>query len=115
MDFSTGLGLVFLPALTLQLMGVAVPGDEALLFVRFVGVFVASVGASYLWALTAPALRLRLVFGFTNIFRTGAGTFTGICVIAGYLSPGWLAVTAADIALVVLQTWFLRRGIYGDV
>lgn len=114
MDFSTGLGLVFLPEFTLKLMGVGVPGQEALVFVRFVGVFVAAVGASYLWALLAPVMRLRTVFGATILFRAGAGSFTGIAVLAGTLAPAWLAVTATDIGLVLLQTWLLRRGVYRD-
>ena len=48
MDLATGLGLVAMPAFTLAQMGAAVPGAEALGYVRFSGVFVGAVGASYL-------------------------------------------------------------------
>lgn len=111
MDLSTGLGLVLLPALTLKLMLVAVPGPEALVFVRFVGAFVAAVGASYLWALNCPVERLRPVLGATMLFRLSAGSYTLVAVCLGTLSPAWLTVTAADFSLVALQSWLLSRGV----
>lgn len=78
MDASTGLGLIVAPALTLRCMRAPVPGAEALLYVRFVGVFVGTVGASYLIALARGGSGpLRMVFGFTLPFRAGAGLFTG--------------------------------------
>ncbi|HEY0947161.1 MAG TPA: hypothetical protein VGD81_17900 [Opitutaceae bacterium] len=111
LDFATGLGLVGAPAFTLARMGAPVPGGEALLYVRFVGVFVAAVGASYLGALAlGGARRLRSVFEFTLLFRLGAGTFTGLAVARGLLAPAWLAVTATDFALVGAQSWLLTKG-----
>lgn len=110
MDFSTGLGLAVLPAFTLKLMLVAPPGEEALIFVRFVGVFVAAVGAAYLWALLRPVERLRVVLGATCLFRIGAGTFTLVGVCAGWLGVAWLTVTAADWFLVGAQSWLIARG-----
>lgn len=109
MDFGTGLGMVFLPALTLKLMLVPVPEGEALLYARFVGVFVGSVGFSYLLALAAGrAEAIRGVLRFTIPFRAGAGTFCLVAVASGVLAPMWLSVTAADYGLVALQTWLLR-------
>ncbi|PAW63365.1 MAG: hypothetical protein B9S34_14460 [Opitutia bacterium Tous-C1TDCM] len=115
MDFVTGLGLVLLPAFTLSLMRVPVPGAEALAYVRFTGVFVGSVGASYLWALLkgGPAA-LRTVFQVTMIFRGGAGTFTGVGVATGMFHPAWLAVTFTDLGLVAAQGWLLRKGLGRD-
>lgn len=111
LDFATGLGLVSVPAFTLARMGAPIPGGEALLYVRFVGVFVAAVGASYLGALAlGGAARLRNVFGFTLPFRIGAGTFTGLAVALGALAPAWLAVTATDFALAGAQGWLLAKG-----
>jgi hypothetical protein len=109
LDFSTGLGLAIAPGLTLPLMLVPVPGAEALVFLRFVGAFVAAVGASYLWALLAPSLRLRAVFGMTILFRVSAGSFVLAAVLLHWLSPLWLSVTATDYGLVLLQSWFLRH------
>ena len=74
LDFGSGLGLVALPAAMLPLMGLPVPGEEALAFVRFVGAFVAAVGACYLWALRRPAERLGVVRGATLRVPRGGGS-----------------------------------------
>ena len=112
LDFATGLGLVALPAFTLARMGAPVPGDEALLYVRFVGVFVAAVGSTYLGALAlGGAARLRGVFGFTLPFRMGAGTFTAASVTLGALGPAWLVVAVTDFALTAAQAWLLAKGV----
>ena len=109
MDLATGLGLVALPAWTLARMGVAVPGAEALVFVRFVGAFVGAVGATYLWAAMRPRERLRVVFGATLWLRGAAGTFTGVAVAAGMLERGWVAVTLTDWSLGIVQAWLLGK------
>ncbi len=113
LDTMTGTGLVLLPAWTLQRMFVPPPGAEALGYVRFVGVFVAMVGLSYLVALRrngdAP---LRAVLDVTRLFRLGAGLFTGAMVLAAGWSPAWLVVTATDLGLVVVQSMILAG--YGD-
>jgi len=114
MDFLTGLGLVAAPVTTLALMQIAAPGAEAQLYVRFVGAFVASVGASYLWALAGPAQRLRVVLGVTVLPRLAAGSFTGTAVLCGALPPFWLAVTVTDFALVAAQRWLLARWSEGE-
>lgn len=109
MDLGTGLGLVFMPALTLGLMRVTVPGSEALVYLQFVGVFVGAVGFSYLWALwRGLAADLRTVFRFTVPFRLAAGLFCAVGVVRGVLSPMWLSVTLADWGLVGLQVGLLR-------
>ena len=109
MDFGTGLGMVFLPALTLRLMLVPVPGEEAMIYARFVGVFVGGIGFSYLWALVASGNGgLRAVLRFTIPFRAAAGFFCLIAVFRGELAPMWLSVTLADWGLVGLQVWLLR-------
>jgi hypothetical protein len=110
MDTATGAGLVLLPAWTLQRMGIAPPGAEALGFVRFVGVFVGAVGLSYLVAWGRGHDRaLRTVFDFTRLFRVGAGVFTGVMVFAADWPLAWLAVTFADLALVVVQSVVLAK------
>ncbi len=114
LDAATGLGLVLRPAFTLHAMGVPAPGAEALGFVRFVGVFVAAVGGSYLWALARGGDdRLRAVLEFTLLFRLGAGLFTAAVVAAAHWPAAWLTVSATDFALVVLQSWLLRRSSHG--
>ncbi len=110
MDLGTGLGLVTAPGWTLARMGVPVPGAEALLYVRFVGAFVAAVGACYLWAARRPRGRLRVAFGLTMWLRGAAGSFSAGAVLAGALAIGWLAVALTDGALVIVQAVLLAKG-----
>jgi hypothetical protein len=110
LDCAMGGSLLVAPAFTLRAMGVGVPGAEALLFVRFVGVLVAAVGASYLWALWRPVERLRVVLGATILFRLATGTYTGVAVLLGALPGPWCQVTLADFALIAAQAWLLAKG-----
>lgn len=108
MDTLTGVGLMLVPGLTLRAMLVPVPGPEALVYVRFVGCFVAAVGGSYLLALRRGGPReLRTMLGYTLIFRLAAGLFTAAAVLTGALTLPWLTVTFTDLALVGFQTWML--------
>ena len=110
LDFCTGLGLVFAPAQVLPLMGVAVPGAEALIWLRWVGAFVWAAGASYLLALVLGGeARLRSSLELTIPFRLSAGVFSTVAIASGWLSPGWASVPATDFALVAVQIWLLRR------
>lgn len=111
MDALTGVGLVIAPAVTLALMGVSAPDVGAQEHVRFVGVFVAAVGASYLWLAAvraAPAFRAGLVI--TTFFRLGAGGFALGAVVRGVFDRGWLLVAATDLACAVVQAWLLAKG-----
>lgn len=109
MDFLSGLLIAGAPGLALRLMQVPVPTAEALVFVRFVGAFVAAVGAMYLWAARAPGQRLRVVLGATILPRIAAGSYVAVAVATGGLPVAWLTVTASDYALVAVQLWILRR------
>jgi len=110
LDCAVGGSLLAGPAFTLWAMRVSVPGAEALLFVRFVGVLVAAVGASYLWALWRPVERLRVVLGATILFRLATGSYTGAAVLLGALSPAWGQVALVDFALIAAQAWLLAKG-----
>jgi hypothetical protein len=110
LDSAMGGCLLVGPAFTLHVMGIRVPGAETLLFVRFVGVFVAAVGASYLWAWWRPVERLRVVLGATIFFRGATGAFTGAAVLLGALPRAWGQVTLADSALIGAQAWLLAKG-----
>lgn len=110
LDTCTGLGLVFLPDRVLPLMRVSMPTGDGLVYLRFVGAFVAAVGMSYLWALLAPRERLRVVLGATVLFRLAAGGYSLAAILAGQLSLAWASVPATDLALVVAQLWLLSKG-----
>jgi len=112
LDFCTGLGLVFVPALTLRLMGAAPVSGPAGTYLRFLGVFVGGVGFSYLWALRRGPAALRIVFELTVYFRLAAGGFCTWAVATGRLEPAWASVPATDFALAAAQAWLLRRGVF---
>jgi hypothetical protein len=113
LDLGTGLGLVVAPALVLGLMGAAVPGPEALLYLRWVGAFVAAVGFSYLWALgRRDVALLRHTLELTIWFRVAAGLFSAWAVGTGHLDGAWASVPATDLLLAVAQAWLLRRGVF---
>jgi hypothetical protein len=113
LDLGTGLGLVVAPAPLLSLMGVAVPGAEALVYLRWIGAFVAAVGFSYLWALSRRDVTLlRHVLEFTIWFRLAAGFYSAYAVATGGLSAVWASVPATDLALAATQAWLLRRGVF---
>lgn len=110
LDFCTGLGLVFFPRLVLPLMRVSVPEGEALVYLRFVGAFVAAVGGCYLWALVRGGLsRLRSTLELTILFRLSAGAFSAVAIGLGWLSVAWLSVPITDFALVALQLWLVKK------
>ena len=111
MDLATGLGLTFAPAWTLARMGVAGPGAEALVFLRWVGAFVGAVGASYLVALArGGAGTLRETLATTLLFRLAAGGYCAAAVLGGTLAPRWIVVAFTDLGLAAVQAWLLRRG-----
>ncbi|MFH1496258.1 MAG: hypothetical protein ABII82_00395 [Verrucomicrobiota bacterium] len=113
MDFGTGAALVAVPVLALRLMGLEVPGAEALVFLRWVGAFVGAVGASYLVAAWhGSEERLRAVFTLTMIFRLAAGGYSAVAILSGWLGWGWgwVSVPVTDLTLVAVQWWVLRKG-----
>lgn len=114
LDFSTGLGLVFLPALTLRLMGVSPLAAEAETYLRFLGVFVGLVGFSYLWALRRGPAALRQVLALTVFFRLAAGSFCVWALATGRLEPAWVSVPVTDFALAAAQAWLLQGGVFRD-
>jgi hypothetical protein len=105
MDFSTGVLLIAAPAFTYRLMGLATVSDLAL--VRFIGTFVAAVGALYLWALYRA--KLQVAWEFTALVRGFVGCFVGFSVVVGNMEHGWVAVAVTDLGLAGLQIYFLRK------
>lgn len=111
LDFGTGIALVVSPGAVQALMGVAPLGPEALVFLRWVGAFVAAVGFSYLWAVVrGDAARLRHTLEFTIWFRLAAGGYSAWAVATGVLSPRWVGVPVTDLGLAAVQAWWVVRG-----
>jgi len=113
LDFCTGLGLVLAPALALKIMGAALIGAEALVYLRWIGAFVAAVGCSYLWPLwRSDVALLRAALELTIWSRLAAGGYSAWAVATGALSTIWISVPVTDFALAVAQWWLLRRGVF---
>lgn len=110
MDLATGLGLGFISAITLGLMGVPLPAGDALVFLRWVGAFVAAVGATYLWGALHWRRLLRPVLELTLGFRFAAGGFSAVAIACGWLSPAWMSVPVTDLLLVGVQGFLLVKG-----
>ena len=91
-------------------MGVPPLDGDGWVFLRFVGAFVAAVGAVYLWTALRPApARVRALLEFTLFFRFAAGAYAAAAILTGTLHSAWSSVPATDFALVALQAWLLAR------
>jgi uncharacterized protein YjeT (DUF2065 family) len=115
MDASSGLLLMTLPSLTLKLMRVTSVGDDSLVFIRFIGAFVFSVGCLYLFALRSLVTTRRwgsvwFVFLITAWVRTVICLFTTIAITQGALSLEWISVPITDGLLAVFQLWVIGLG-----
>ena len=114
-DLFTGLLLVFAPEWTLAQM--VVPPAADAVFLRFVGVFVACVGAGYVlgllaWWLGGRSGRLRFVWEWTILFRLAAGAFVALQIVVGHLAWRWCSVPAVDWTWAVVQVISLRADIF---
>jgi len=113
MDATTGLLIAFAPELALSLMGI--DQGHAGVFFRWLGVFIAGVGAAY-WlpwlahGQPARAAQQRLALALTALVRSGVFLFTAWAVWTGRLEPAWLTVTAVDGLCAAFQTTILAKG-----
>ena len=113
-DASTGLLLIFAPALTLNLMGLhAAPA--AFPFLSYVGVFVVSVGmacsyGAFLLRHAAFAEKLEVVWLLTAITRGLVAIFVVVRILTGELESGWMTVALTDGAFALLQFAGLAKG-----
>lgn len=119
-DALTGLLLLAAPRLVLRLLGAAVPGDAGgdLVLLRFVGVFVGSVGLVYLYPWLYPRLlrdrgsRVRTTLEITAGVRLAVALFLGITVMTGRLDLPWATVGAYDALVAIAQCGLLARGFF---
>ncbi|HUY82785.1 MAG TPA: hypothetical protein VMU92_13750 [Acidobacteriaceae bacterium] len=113
-DTATGLLLLFAPAFTLRLMGVTeVP--HPLYYVRYIGVFVLSVGATYLLipavVRDAPDVSTwwRAQWAITAFIRALVALFVLWQVILGVMEGAWIAVFFTDATYAAIQYIGLRK------
>ncbi len=113
-DTGTGLLLIAAPAWTLHLMGVHIL-PRPIAFASFIGVFVLSVGLTYLvvaarWPLTrGNAFLWRTQWMLTALIRSLVALFLFVEIIAGSMEPAWATVALTDSALAAIQWIGLAR------
>lgn len=118
-DTSTGLLLLFAPALTLRLMRLQV-APAALPFLSYVGAFVLSVGlaclyGAYVIGRAAAAPRLETVWLLTGVTRALVALFVITQIVGGGLQPGWVSVAITDGIFAIVQGIGLAKGWLSDV
>ncbi len=114
-DSATGLMLIAEPETTLTLFG-AQAVDSGLVYLRFVGVFVAAIGLSTLFPLTlnpqARWARLPTVLETTALTRLAVAVFVAVCIWADALTLPWVVVCLTDLLVASAQLtlrWKLER------
>ena len=78
-DAGSGLLLIVAPAGTLRLMGLTII-PQPVVFVRYIGVFVLSVGLTYLWAATRWPLTSHAHIGWSTQWKITALVRTLVAV-----------------------------------
>ncbi|MCU0797658.1 MAG: hypothetical protein MUF31_17185 [Akkermansiaceae bacterium] len=106
MDALTGLMLIVCPAWVLSQLGLAEMAGESMLFLRWIGVFVASVGMSYAWAFRGDG---SAVWRFTSLVRVMVAVFVTANIVAGSLAPAWAGVAVTDAVVAAVQIYGLVR------
>jgi hypothetical protein len=118
-DTSTGLLLLFKPALTLRLMRLHALSNT-LPFLSYIGAFVLSVGIACLYgALLATRVgsgsKLEVVWLLTGITRGLVAMFVFTKILTGVLEAGWMTVAFSDGIFAILQAIGLSKGWLADV
>ena len=123
-DGLTGLLLLLAPDLVMRFMGVATDHEPVLL--RYIGVFVALLGVTYLYpwwrGVLVPGSQAahdgaahgaveRTVVEVTAVVRGGVAAYVAVSILAGTLSSPWWLVALTDSSLAVFQVgWWRRSG-----
>ena len=117
-DTGTGLLLIVAPARTLRLMGLTIISEPAV-FIRYIGVFVLSVGLTYLWAAASWPLTSHAHIGWsaqwkiTALVRTLVAVFIVWQVASSALEIRWTSVALSDGVFAAIQWIGLRKGWLG--
>jgi len=114
-DAGTGLLLIAAPAWTLGLMGLTIL-PQPIAFVRYIGVFVLSVGLTYLWSAILWPLRERAHIAWTTqwmitaLIRTLVALFIVWQVACAAIEFRWISVALTDAAFALIQWTGLAKG-----
>ena len=115
MDAVTGLMLVFVPGLVLSLLMIEASSPEAMIYLRWIGVFVLAVGLSYGIALGGCPQRGETVWWFTALVRGCVAVFLMVQIAGGRMAPAWVVVAMSDGAVAAVQLAILRLGWWKEV
>jgi len=113
LDGLTGIILVFNPVFILSILGISAAPDS-IIFIKYVGVFVFSTGASYFFSFAEkyfkiPSLNLSiLIWHITSLTRISVSIFVFIKVFQVELSMPWLLVGLSDLSLAVFQIYLIQ-------
>lgn len=102
MDAVTGLLLITVPEWVLSVLGIGGVDPCSLVFLRWIGVFVGSVGLSYAFALRGSR-EAETVWGFTAGVRALVAVFVTVSIVRGALAPAWAGVAVTDAVVAVVQ------------
>ena len=102
MVFVVGLGFMLVPAFILGIFGLSA-GDGV--WVRFVGMLAAAIGAYYILAVRAGMDRFYI---WTVPVRYYAAAFMVLMVVLGKMGPGLLLIAAVDIIGATWTWWAVR-------
>ena len=114
-DSIAGLLLIAAPEWTLRLMGLTVI-PQPVAFVRYIGVFVLSVGLSYVWAAVRWPLTSHAHIGWstqwkiTAMIRTLVALFVVWQVASASIEGKWITVALSDSAFAIIQWTGLQQG-----
>ena len=112
MDTLTGLCLIFLPAWTLNLMGVSPRTDH--IFVSYIGIFVCAVGYSHFLAGPFPTddtsrERWKTIWKISSLVRILVALFVLVKIMRSQFEPAWISVAATDLVVALILLNFLQR------
>lgn len=113
MDAMTGLLLIFFPARVLELLGLPPLAAESMWFLQWIGVFVAGVGCSYLFA-QARRGQGEAIWYATAMIRTMVAVFLTVTTLAGDAPMQWLTVAGTDAVVALVQIAVNRAGWWAE-
>jgi hypothetical protein len=109
MDAFTGLLLIVTPATVLRLLRIEAPGEDTLVYLSWIGVFVLAVGLSYGLALGKHRGRGEAVWLFTALVRILVAVFIVTQITRKTMAPAWIVVALSDGIVATVQMVILRR------
>lgn len=114
MDALTGLLLILVPGLVLQMLKIEPPSPDSQVFLNWIGVFVMAVGLSYGMALVGRT-RGETVWAFTALVRILVALFLVVRILDGTMDKTWALVGLSDGIVGILQIVILRAGWWKEV